>query len=55
MRLILVFLIMFGIAAAFIFGYRYISKQDVKIAGKLTFAGIIAAILTTVIYLGEVA
>ena len=55
MRLLLTFMVMFGIAAALIFGYRYISKQDIKVAGKLTFAGIIAAILTAVIYLGEVA
>jgi len=55
MRAAALFLVLFGLASAVIFGYKYISKQDVKVAGKLTFAGLIALILSAVIYLGEVA
>jgi hypothetical protein len=54
-RAFALFLVLFGIATAFIFGYKYITKQDIKIAGKLTFAAIIALVLATLIYIGEVA
>jgi hypothetical protein len=55
MRAFLLFLVLFGIASAAIFGYKYVTKQDVKVAGKLTFAGLLAFIFSVVIYLGEVA
>jgi len=54
MRVALVFLVLFGLASAAIFGYKFVTKQDVKVAGKLTFAGIVALVLSVVIYLGEV-
>jgi hypothetical protein len=53
MRVVLVFLVLFGIASAVIFGYKHITKHDVKIAGKLTFAAIIALVLSAFIYIGE--
>lgn len=55
MRALLLFLILFGIASAAIFGYKYITKEDIKVAGKLTFAGIVALFFSVIIYLGEVA
>lgn len=55
MRAAFLFLVLFGIASAAIFGYKYISKHDVKVAGKLTFAGLIALVMSILIYLGEVA
>jgi len=54
MRALLLFLVLFGVSSAVIFGYRYVTKNDIKVAGKLTFAGMVAAILSVVIYLGEV-
>jgi len=54
MRALALFLVLFGIASAFIFGYKYITKKDIKVAGKLTFAAVVALIFTTIIYLGEV-
>lgn len=53
-RAVALFLIVFSFFAALVFGYKEISKQDIKIAGKLIFAAILAAVLSTVIYLGEV-
>jgi hypothetical protein len=54
MRAVLLFLVLFTIFAAIIFGYKMISRQDVKIAGKLTFAALLALAFSVVIYLGEV-
>ena len=54
MRAALLFLVLFGIASAAIFGYKYVTKHDVKVAGKLTFAGIVALVFSVIIYLGEV-
>jgi len=54
MKMILLFIVLYAIASAAIFGYRYVSKNDVKVAGKLTFAAIVAAVLSVFIYLGEV-
>ena len=53
-RAFALFLIIFGFFAILVFGYKEISKQDIKVAGKLIFAAVLAAILSTVIYLGEV-
>ncbi len=53
MRAVGLFLVIFGLISALIFGYKYITKNDIKITGKLIFAGIMSLILTTIIYLGE--
>lgn len=53
MRAFLLFAVLFGLASALVFGYKTISKNDVKIAGKLTFAGLIALVLSVLIYFGE--
>jgi len=55
MRAVLLFLILFGISAGLIFGYKFIRKQDIKVGGKLIFAAILSLIFSTIIYLGEVA
>ena len=54
MRLVALFLILFTIMSALIFGYKEITKADIKIAGKLIFAGILSGIISVLIYLGEV-
>ena len=54
MRLAALFLILFAFFAALIFGYKELTKADIKVAGKLVFAAILSAILAGVIYLGEV-
>ena len=53
-RAFALFLILFSVFAALVFFYKEISKQDIKVVGKLIFAAVLAAILSTVIYLGEV-
>lgn len=53
MRAGLLFLVIWGAMSALIFGYRYITTNDVKVAGKLTVAALVAAILSVIIFLGE--
>lgn len=53
MRALLLFTVLFGISSALIFGYRYITKQDIKVVGKLTFAGLLAFVFSMLIYFGE--
>ena len=55
MRLVALFLILFTIMSALIFGYKEIKKSDIKVAGKLVFAAILSGIVVVLIYLGEVA
>lgn len=50
MRIVLLFLVLFALLSALIFGYKYITKNDVKIAGKLTFAAILSLVISTVIF-----
>jgi len=54
MRIVGLFLILFGVFSALIFGYKEIRKTDIKVAGKLVFAAIISAVVSTMIYIGEV-
>lgn len=53
LRTFIVFLILFGLAATSIFTWRYVTKQDVKVAGKLIFAAIIAGCMSGTIYFLE--
>ena len=53
MRAAFLFLVIWGAISALIFGYKYITTNDVKVAGKLTVAAIAAMILSVIIYLGE--
>ena len=53
MRALILFLVIWGAISALIFGYKYITKTDKKVAGKLTVAAVVAAILSVMIYLGE--
>ena len=55
MRLVALFLILFAVMSALIFGYKEIKKSDIKVAGKLVFAAIVSGIISVLIYLGEVA
>jgi len=55
MRLLALFLILFTIMSALVFGYKEITKSDVKVAGKLVFAAILSGIISILVYLGEVA
>lgn len=52
-RAFVVWLFVFSIVSLLIFGYRQIRGSDVKVAGKLTLAGIITAVLVTVIFVLE--
>jgi hypothetical protein len=54
MRLFALFLILFTFFSALVFGYKEITKADIKVAGKLVFAAILSAALAGIIYLGEV-
>lgn len=53
MRAAILFLVIWVAISSLLLGYKYITRGDVKIAGKLTVAGIIAAILSVMIYIGE--
>jgi len=53
MRVGLLFFVLFALFSALIFGYKYITKNDIKIAGKLTVAAILALILSTIIFVLE--
>ena len=55
MRLVALFLILFTIMSALIFGYKEIRKSDIKVAGQLVFAAILSGAVVVLIYLGEVA
>ena len=54
MRLAALFLILFTIMSALIFGYKQIKKSDIKVAGKLVFAAILSGMISVGIYLAEV-
>jgi len=53
MRIGLLFLVLFALMSALIFGYKYITKNDIKIAGKLTFAAILSLIISTILFVLE--
>ncbi len=55
MRLLALFLILFTVMSALIFGYKEIKKSDIKVAGKLVLAAILSGIISIFVYLGEVA
>ncbi len=53
MRAGLLFLVLFTLMSALIFGYKYITKNDIKVAGKLTVAAILSLIVSTIIFVLE--
>lgn len=52
-RAFLFFLVLFAIVSGIIFGYKYVTKSDVKVTGKLIVAAIVTLFFTTVIFLLE--
>jgi len=53
MRALLMALILFAIIAGLLFGWRKISKTDVKVSGKLIVAAILSLLFSGSIYLLE--
>lgn len=52
-RAFIFFVIIYAFLAALMFGWRFITRSDVKLTGKLVVVGIITFVFTMAIYIIE--
>lgn len=52
-RAFFVFFVIYTVVAGLVFTYRSIKQRDIKVAGKLLFAGLLSLIITAFTYIVE--